>query len=332
MPEGRAALAAADVVFHLAGVNRPRDPADFAHANQAYAGWVAEAIEAGGRRPLMVCSSSARAVEDNDYARSKRGCETALLRLADHRGAVAAIYRLPNVFGKWARPDYNSAVATFCHNLARGLPIHIDDASAPLALLYVDDLIDQWLGLIESPPRDSGFIEAEGVHHTTVGEVAAMLAAFAEGRTAGQVGDVGSGLERALYATFVSALPKEAFSYPLAPRTDARGSFVEVLRSPGGGQVSFFTAHPGVTRGGHYHHSKVEKFVVVQGEALFRFRHILTGDRCEVRASAERPVVVETIPGWAHDVTNVGAGALVSLLWANEVFDHERPDTVAMPV
>ncbi len=329
--EAAMALANAEVVVHLAGAVRPRDPGEFA-LTQAYAAWVAEVVGDGGRRPLVICSSSVRADDDTDYARSKRDVEQVMLDLAAAGHATTVIYRLPNVFGKWARPNYNSAVATFCHNLGRGLPIRVDDAMTPLSLLYVDDLIAQWGGLIAEPPCASGFIEPDQVRQTTVGQVAALIRAFATGRSCGRIRDVGVGLERALYATFVSALPAEAFSYPLVAHTDPRGSFTEMLKTPASGQVSYFTAHPGVTRGGHYHHSKVEKFLIVHGEALFRFRHILTGDTHEVRAFADRPMVVETIPGWTHDVTNVGDGVMVSVIWANEVFDRERPDTVAMTV
>jgi UDP-2-acetamido-2,6-beta-L-arabino-hexul-4-ose reductase len=329
--EAAAALAAADVVIHLAGAVRPPDPLEFINT-QAYAAWTAEILAEAGRRPLVICASSVRADEDTDYGRSKLGVEDAFQHLAAAGQATAAIYRLPNVFGKWARPNYNSAVATFCHNLARGLPIRIDDASAPLSLLYVDDLVDQWVALMAAPPRTGGLREAEGVYQTTVGAVAGMIQGFADGRSLGQVGGVGVGLERALYATFVSALPEAAFSYPLTAHTDPRGNLTEMLKTPASGQVSFFTAHPGVTRGGHYHHSKVEKFLIVHGEALFRFRHVLSGETHEVRASAERPTVVETVPGWTHDVTNVGSGLMVSVIWANEVFDRARPDTVALTV
>jgi UDP-2-acetamido-2,6-beta-L-arabino-hexul-4-ose reductase len=326
-----AALATADAVFHLAAAIRPLDPMEFLRT-VAFANDVAGAIARDGRRPLVVLSSSRRADEDTGFSRSMRASEEAFLRLGEQGEATVAVYRLPNVFGKWARPNYNSCVATFCHNLARGLPIRIDDAAAPLALLYVDDLIEQWRALMEGPPEESGYLEAEPVHDTTVGELAATLSAFAEGRASGQIENLGSGLKRALYATFVAALPAEAFSYPLTAHTDPRGSFAEVLKSRDGGQVSVLTAEPGVTRGGHYHHSKVEKFLVVHGHARFRFRHILDGETYELMTSAERPVVVETIPGWTHDITNVGNGVMVSLLWASEVFDRARPDTVLMPV
>ena len=329
--EGEAILGLADVVVHLAGAVRPSDPAEFARTGD-YAQWVARAIAGGARRPLVICASSVRAMDDTDYARSKRACEAVLMDLAVDGHAVTAIYRLPNIFGKWARPNYNSAVATFCHNLARGLPIRIDDPAAPLSLIYIDDLIDQWAQLIARRPWESGFIQPAHVRDTSVGQVAQTLRAFSGGRVAGQVNHVGVGLERALYATFVSALPAEAFSYPLTAHTDPRGSFVEMLKTPESGQFSYFTAHPGVTRGGHYHHSKVEKFLIVHGKALFRFRNILDGETHHVRACAAEPRVVETIPGWAHDVTNVGDELMVSLIWANEVFDRERPDTVADPV
>lgn len=332
-PEGeaRAALAESRVVFHLAGVNRPADSADFMRGNHDYSAWVAREIAMAAQYPLVIFASSAKAErEDSDYARSKRAGEQALLELAD--GATVSIWRLPNVFGKWARPDYNSAVATFCHNLARGLPIRVDDPATPLTLLHIDDLIEQWLTMIASPPAESGYFEAERSYRTSVGEVVAMVRRFAEGRTAGRVEEVGGGLARALYATFISYLPATDFSYPLAVHVDPRGSFTELVKTPSSGQFSVFTAHPGVTRGGHYHHSKVEKFLVVQGAARFRFRNVLTGAAHEVGTSADKPVVVESIPGWTHDVTNIGEDPLVVLVWASENFDPDRPDTVAMPL
>jgi UDP-2-acetamido-2,6-beta-L-arabino-hexul-4-ose reductase len=329
--EMRAALADAEVLFHLAGAIRPADPIEFLRT-VAFVNDVAAAISGGGRRPLVVYSSSRRATDDTGFGRSARACEEALLRLGERGEATVAVYRLPGTFGKWARPNYNSVVATFCHNLARGLPIRIDDPAAPLSLLYVDDLVAQWCALIDAEPEASGYLEVDQVHETTVGELAATIQAFAEGRSCGRVENVGSGLQRGLYATFVAALPAEAFSYPLVAHTDPRGSFAEVLKTRDGGQVSVLTAEPGVTRGGHYHHSKVEKFLVVHGHARFRFRHILDGETFELMTSADRPVVVETIPGWTHDITNVGNGVMVSLLWANEIFDRARPDTVLMPV
>ena len=326
------ALSAADVVFHLAGVNRPEKNEDFWRSNRDYTAWAAEAVAAGGRKPLLVFSSSLKANDDSPYGESKHAGEDALLRISANGAATVSIWRLPNLCGKWSRPDYNSAVATFCHNAARGLPLRIDDPSTPLALLYVDDLIDQWLRLIDDRPKASGFAEPRQVYRTTVGEVAELIESFADERAQGEVRNVESGLGRILYASFVAALPIAEANYRLQAHNDARGSFVEILKIAGGGQFSYFSARPGVTRGGHYHHSKVEKFLVAHGTGRFRFRQILSGENFEVVSSASEPLMIETIPGWAHDVTNIGDDELVVLTWASERFDPERPDTYPMPL
>lgn len=327
-----AALGSADVVFHLAGANRPTDEAEFWIGNRDLVGDICDAIEAGAKKPLFIHAGSAKAGEPGPYGESKLAGEELLCARAQEIGFVAAVYRLPNIFGKWAKPNYNSAVATFCHNVARGEPIEVRDPAAPLSLLYVDDLIDAWLELLSDPPARTERYEAGTVYRSTVGEVADTIKGFAEDRGNAMIGPVGVGLTRALYATFVAALPQENFAYPLVAHTDPRGSFSEMLKTRTSGQFSYFTAHPGVTRGGHYHHTKTEKFLIVAGEALFRFRHVLTGETHEVRTSSKEPVVVETIPGWAHDVTNVGSTEMVALLWANEIFDRERPDTVQAKV
>ena len=328
--DARRALGASDVVFHLAGINRSDDSADFLRGNCDYTASVADAVAAGGRHPLVIMASSQKAVEDTPYGASKLVGEQIALGLGD--AATVSVWRLPNVFGKWARPNYNSVVATFCHNIARGLPIDVHDRATPLRLLHIDDLIDQWLALIAAAPIASGVVEPVMVHTSNVGALADRIAEIAQHRSSGEIGNVGTGLSRALYATFISYLPEAAFSYRLVAHRDPRGSFTEMLKTPSSGQISYFTAHPGVTRGGHYHHAKVEKFLVVHGEARFRFRHILSGAEHEIITSAAEPMVVETIPGWTHDVTNVGDSELVAIVWANEVFDRDRPDTVAMPL
>lgn len=327
--ELRAALARSDVVFHLAGENRASDPADFMRINRDFAALVADGIAACARHPLLIVASSVHAEGDNEYGRSKRAGEAAMQALDDK--ATVSVWRLPNLFGKWSRANYNSVVATFCHNLARGLPLRIDDPAAPLRLLYIDDLIDQWLALLDGGAVEPGIIEPQGVHCTTVGKLARMLREMADGRASGRVAKVGDGLERALYATYVSYLQPEQFCCPLVSHADRRGSFSEFIRTPDCGQVSVLTAHPGQTRGGHYHHTKVERFLVVRGRARLRFRHLVSGQTVELTASEERPTAVETVPGWTHDITNVGEGELVALLWSNETFDPERPDTVSDP-
>lgn len=323
----RAALAEADAVIHLAGVNRPQDPAEFTTGN---ADQTAALVEALGERAIpVIYSSSTQAEADNPYGASKRAAEDHLRAWAKATGAPVAIYRLPNVFGKWARPNYNSAIATFCHNIARDLPITVNDPSAPLTLVYVDDVIEAFLGWLKAPGAIDGFAEVPVVYRTTVGEVADQIRAFRSIRETHTAGPVGVGLTRALYATYVSALPVEHFAYPLVQHGDPRGVFVEMLRTEQSGQFSYFTAHPGITRGGHYHHTKTEKFLVLKGHARFRFRHMETGETYAVETEGGQPMVVETIPGWAHDITNVGTEEMIVMLWANEIFDRARPDTIA---
>lgn len=320
------ALAGADAVVHLAGVNRPADD-DFS-GNWTSAERVAQALAARQTPVPVILSSSTKAADDTAYGESKRRAEVALL---GRTGGPVAMYRLPNIFGKWARPNYNSGVATFCHNIAHGLPIRVDDPAAPLSLIYVDNVIDAWLDSLRAWVQD-GPAEAGPVYRTTVGEVAGLIQRFRDDRADNLIEAVGTGLTRALYATYVSYLPLNEFAYPIAAHRDPRGAFSEMLKTRDAGQFSFFTAHPGVTRGGHYHHTKTEKFLIVHGRARFRFRHMLTGETHELDTDADTPQVVETIPGWTHDVTNIGDDVMVSMLWANEIFDRARPDTIQEPV
>lgn len=321
-----ALVAGADAVVHLAGANRPPTPDGFDTDNAALAQRLAEAVRArGGSRLPLVFASSRQALSDNPYGRSKRAAEEALAQVADV--ADVMIFRLPNVFGKWARPFYNSAVATFCHQAARGEPLTIHDPAAPLSLVYVDDVVAAMADALAHPAQGLSFPEVAPCHETSVGEVAALVEEMAKGREALRVADTGNGLGRALYATLLSHLPHDRFAYDVPAYGDPRGRFVEAVKTPAAGQMSYFTQVPGVERGGHYHHSKSEKFLVVKGRARFRFRHLMTGERVEVEAEATSPRIVDTIPGWAHDVVNLGDEELIVLIWANEVFDRERPDT-----
>lgn len=325
----------ADVVFHLAGVNRPREEGEFVTEN---VGLTADIVGAARQtvRPIpVVLSSSIQADQASGYGISKKMAEELVLRYATDTGALCRIYRLPNVFGKWSRPNYNSAVATFCHNVARGLPIEIHDPAAPLRIVYVDDVCREFLTIFDvdadaaTRPPASIHRDVQPVYETTVGAVADMIQSFAVSRENRSVDRVGVGLPRALYATYLSFQSPEAFAFPLTRHVDPRGEFAEVVRTQDSGQVSYFTAHPGVTRGGHYHHTKNEKFLVLRGRARFRFREIRTGAEHQLETHGGEPQVVETVPGWAHDVTNVGTDELVVMLWANEAFDPAQPDTVA---
>lgn len=329
-------VARADAVVHLAGENRPQDESAFATVNTGLTIALCEAvrqeIDASGRRVPLVLASSAQAEQDNAYGRSKLAAEEAVRALAAATGNPAVVFRLPGVFGKWCRPNYNSVVGTFCHNIARGLPIQVNDPSAKLRLVYVDDVVAALIAALEEPAAGAVSAAVQPEYAITLGELAAQVEAFEASRVSLQTERVGTGLVRALYATYVSYLPVERFSYPITQHADARGVFVEMLKTPDSGQFSFLTAHPGVTRGGHYHHTKTEKFLVIRGDALFRFRHLLTDERVELRTSGVAPQVVETIPGWSHDITNVGSDEMVVMLWANEIFDRARPDTIASKV
>ena len=326
----------ADFVIHLAGENRPEDPMAFAKVNaeltSALCETVKEEISTSGRKIPLLLASSIQAAQDNPYGRSKLAAEKALQRLAQSTGNPCLIFRLPGVFGKWCRPNYNSVVATFCHQLARNLPIQINDPAAVIKLVYVDDVIKSMLDSLESPRPGLTWVRVQPEYELSLAELTAQIKAFANCHTSLVAERVGEGLTRALYATYVSHLPDHKFSYALQKHADSRGVFVEMLKTKDSGQFSYFTAYPGVTRGGHYHHTKTEKFLVVKGEALFRFRHILTDKVVDIRTCADSPEVVDTIPGWAHDITNVGTDELVVMLWASENFDPENPDTVASEV
>lgn len=330
-------LKGVDWVFHLAGINRPETPGEFVTGNTELTERLCRAIKACGRQVPVVYTSSIQAELDNDYGRSKRAAEDILLALQQDTGNPVYIYRLPNVFGKWARPNYNSVVATFCHNIARDLPIQINDPSAVIRLVYVDDVIDSFMVLLAGVESintriENSYVEIAPEYRLTVGELAEQLNRFKATRDNLITEPVGTGLVRALYATYVSYLPPERFTYPVPQHRDARGVFVEMLKTPDAGQFSFFTAPPGITRGGHYHHSKTEKFLVIKGKARFRFRHMVTGEFYELHTSGERSEIVETVPGWTHDVTNVGDDELICMLWANEIFDRNKPDTFTCPV
>jgi len=324
------ALEATDFVFHLAGVNRPKDEREFVEGNVDFTAELCSILTEIRRPTPVAFTSSIQAVLDNPYGLSKRAAEEVLLAYSLSLGAPVFLFRLPNVFGKWSRPNYNSVVATFCHNISRGLSIKMNDPNASLRLVYVDDVIAAFLHLLESPNLPGGFIETSPTYDTTVGEVARILQEFSESRGSLMTPRVGTGMVRALYSTYLSHLPPESFSYGVKCHVDPRGEFVEMLKTPDCGQFSYFTAHPGVTRGDHYHHSKTEKFMILRGSAQFRFRHILSGEFHEFIAKGGEGRIIETVPGWTHNITNIGQDELIVMLWANEIFDPSKPDTIPM--
>jgi UDP-2-acetamido-2,6-beta-L-arabino-hexul-4-ose reductase len=325
-----------DIIFHLAGVNRSPNPQEFAVGNAALTEVLCHAVRdvAGdtGRKIPVVYTSSTQASRDNPYGNSKRLAEEALFELQRLWGVPVHVFRLPNVFGKWCKPNYNSAVATFCHNIARDLPIQVNDPDAPLTLAYVDDVVKRFIELLDGADAMvgvNGLATVSPQYTTTVGEIARQIQAFKDSRSTLMTERVGTGLVRALYATYVSYLPVDTFAYTVPMYGDQRGVFAEMLKTPDCGQFSYFTAHPGITRGGHYHHTKTEKFLVIKGQARFKFRHMQTGEAYELVTSGDKAEIVETVPGWTHDITNIGSDEMVVMLWANEVFDRARPDTFA---
>lgn len=322
----------ADAVVHLAGINRPQNVSEFHQGNAHFTMCLCDSIKASGRKIPLLVSSSAQAELSNPYGESKRAAELACENLAVNHGNPVVVYRLPGVFGKWSRPNYNSVVSTFCYNIANGLPIQVNDPSAVIRLVYVDDVIHDFIQMLQASQNGLMQGHVSPVYEISLGGLATQIKAFQNCRTSLVTEEVGTGFVRALYATYVSYLSPDAFSYGLPKYGDERGVFVEMLKTKNSGQFSYFTAHPGVTRGGHYHHTKTEKFLVIKGQARFGFRNILTNDRYCINVSGDTPQVVETVPGWTHDVTNVGNDELVVMLWANEIFDRQKPDTIATKV
>ncbi|KDP84469.1 capsular biosynthesis protein [Cupriavidus sp. SK-3] len=329
-------LTGVDFVFHLAGVNRPHDSREFKTGNVdltlALCRALGDVALATGKKVPVVYTSSIQAGRESPYGQTKRDAEEVLHALGRIHYVPVHIFRLPNVFGKWCKPNYNSAVATFCHNIARDLPIEVNDPAAHVSLVYVDDVVERFIQLMDGADAvldSEGFATVTPQYTVTVGDLARQIMAFKESTGNLMTERVGTGLVRALYATYVSYLPVESFAYTVPQHGDSRGIFVEMLKTPDCGQFSFFTAHPGITRGGHYHHTKTEKFLVIKGQARFKFRHMQTGQAYEFVTSGEKSQIVETVPGWTHDITNIGADELIVMLWANEVFDRARPDTFA---
>lgn len=321
-------LSQAEFVFHLAGINRPKNPTEFRSENVDYTRFIVKLLSDSNRRTPIVLTSSTQAESENDYGASKCAAEKIVESYSVATGAATYIYRLPNVFGKWCKPNYNSFIATFCNNVANGIDISVHEPRALVKLVYIDDVCASFLELLDGK-ASSGFHKLTPEFDTTVGEVANIILSFKSSRTTLIMERVGTELMRALYSTYLSYISPDDFNYVIPKYTDERGVFCEMLKTKDSGQFSFFTAQPGVTRGGHYHHTKNEKFLVIKGEAIFKFENITTGKRHELKISGSTLEIVETVPGWTHNITNIGDEELIVMLWANEIFDRNRPDTIA---
>ena len=327
-------LARADKIFHLAGVNRPERVEEFAEGNFDLTRQICDTLQRLGRQPLLLLSSSTQALLDNPYGVSKRQAEEEVFTFGERSGAKIAVFRLPGVFGKWCRPHYNSVVATFCNNIARDLPIKISDPSTEIELVYIDDVVRAFMDVGDGmlPVRNGKYCQAKPTYRITLGALEKQIRSFRKSRVSLAVPDVSDPFVHALYATYISYLPTDAFAYALTQRHDPRGELAELLKSPHIGQIFVSRTHPGITRGHHYHDTKVEKFVVLEGDAVIRFRHILGGDIIEYPVSGHEFRVVDIPPGYTHSVENVGQNDLIVLFWANEIFDPDVPDTFGLPV
>lgn len=324
----------ADFVFNLAGVNRPEDPSEFMKGNFGFASLLLDTLKKCGNTCPVMISSSTQAALDNPYGESKRAGEELLFEYGRETGAKVLVYRFPNVFGKWCRPNYNSAVATFCHNIAHGLPIRVNDPSVVMHLVYIDDVVDELIGALSGDEHRAGaFCEVPVVHEITLGGIVDLLYSFRDMQQDLEVPDLGDAFTKKLYSTYLSYLPKEKFCYPLKMNVDNRGSFTEIIRTPDRGQFSVNISKPGITKGEHWHHTKNEKFVVVSGHGLVQLRKIGTDEVINFEVSGEKMEVVEMIPGYTHNIINLSdTEDLVTFMWANEAFNPERPDTYFEPV
>lgn len=318
-----------DFVFHLAGVNRPEKQEEFMKGNFGFTDTLLASLKKNKNTCPILITSSIQAALDNPYGRSKKAGEELLFSHARQTGSTVYVFRLSNVFGKWCRPNYNSAVATFCHNIARDLPIQVNDPGAILSLVYIDDVLDAFLGALQGDVlKEDGFCRVSTVYTVKLGRIVELLREFKESRTNLSVPNMAKGFEKVLYSTYLSYLPENQFSYPLKMNTDNRGSFTEIIRTAERGQFSVNVSKPGITKGNHWHHTKNEKFLVVSGKALIRFRRIGTGEVIDYHMSGEKLEVVDIPPGYTHTIINEGEGDLVTFMWANEQYDPDRPDTI----
>lgn len=328
-----AAAAEADFVFHLAGVNRPTDPADFQKGNADFTRQLLTLLKERGKRPPVLLSSSIQAALENPYGQSKLSAEQAVADYGRETGAAVYLYRLPNVFGKWSRPNYNSAVATFCHNVARGLPITVNDPSVTLRLVYIDDVVEEFLRAMEGQPhREGEWCTVQPVHEVNLGHMAELIQSFPALRDSLTAPDQSDPLVKKLYATYLSFLPPEDFSRPTVTHADQRGSFTELLHMGSRGQVSLNVSRPHITKGDHWHQTKHEKFIVLQGEGVIRFRKVGDSTVIAYKVSGENLTVVDIPTGYTHSIENTGDTDMLTLMWANEVFDPAHPDTLRLPV
>ncbi len=322
----------ADFIYHLAGVNRPQNVEEFYEGNSGLTEKIIMIAQKLGKKVPIMISSSTQAERDNDYGKSKLGSEEALRAYHDETGAPVFIYRLPNVFGKWCRPNYNSVVATWCYNITHDIALQINDPSVVLTLVYIDDVVESFVSHLYHDKADFA-CHVGTTYQKSLGEISDLLEQFKESRNSLVIPRVGDGFERALYATYLSYLPTDKFSYELKGHSDERGTFYEILKTVDSGQFSISTTKPGdIVRGNHYHNTKNEKFLVVKGEAIIELRDINSDEIIEYRVSDKKMEIVEMIPGYTHNIKNISDEEMILFIWANEAYNHDKPDTYYLEV
>ncbi len=322
-----------DFVVNLAGVNRTTETSEFVQGNLGVVESVVEYLKKHNNKAPIAYSSSIQAERDNDYGKSKKQGEDFLFEYSKSHNVPVYVYRFTNLFGKWCRPNYNSVIATFCHNIARDLPITINDRNAEITFCYIDDVVfELYSAICGNPTKDGEFCKVSETYKKTIGEVADLLEGFKENRNTLNVINTADLFEKKLYSTYLSFLPEDAFGYGVKMNVDHRGSFTELLKSDCSGQVSVNVAKPGITKGNHWHNTKNEKFIVVQGDALIRFRKPFEKEVIEYKVSGKEIQIIDIPCGYTHNITNIGDGDMVFIIWVNEVFDKENPDTFFLEV
>ncbi len=319
-----------DFVFHLAGVNRPKEQSEFMEGNFGFTSALLDSLKRNENHCPIMLASSTQAQLDNAYGQSKKAGEELLFSYGKEAGSPVYVYRFPNVFGKWCRPNYNSAVATFCHNISHDLPIQVNDPNVVMHLVYIDDVVTELIAALMRRPnrQEDGYCYVPVVHTVRLGEIADLVYSFSKSRMELSVPDMTEGgFVKKLYATYLSYLPTDGFRYPLKMNVDERGSFTEILRTPDRGQFSVNISKPGITKGEHWHHTKNEKFVVVSGKGLIRFRKIDSEEILDYHVSGNKIEVVDIPTGYTHNIINEGDTDLVTFMWCSECFDPQHPDT-----
>lgn len=322
-----------DFIFHLAGVNRPEDESEYIKGNYNFSNQLIDLLRKHNKKVPILVASSTQAESDNPYGKSKKLMEELLFQYKQAMGAPVYVYRLPNIFGKWSKPNYNSVVSTFCHNIVRGLPIELHNQNSVLNLCYIDDVLEEFIRALNGHPTFSNqYCVIPVVYNISLKRLADLIRSFKNSRTDLYIADMNDSLTKKLYSTYLSFLPIDQFSYDLKMNIDNRGSFTEFIRTLHGGQVSVNVSKPGIIKGNHWHHSKNEKFLVVSGDGLIRFRELGSDNIIEYFVSGEKLQVVDIPTGYAHSIVNTGENDLITIIWVNECFDPVKPDTYYLEV